>query len=160
MPELKRNILNFGYRINFKYEGMISHSSYRFYVVTKFILPSINDLKLSPIHFNSESSYFNADLSKHQNTAQYISNLKIYCRRIIPFIDFIRNKLLLIITQHMKYFWYYQIVQKIERQKSIIASVIRGYIGSAHKGISSYLCNKGQEALHKAFMAITNKKNL
>ena len=26
MPELKRNILNFGYRVNFKYEGMLSHS--------------------------------------------------------------------------------------------------------------------------------------
>ena len=45
MPELKRNILNFGYGINFKHEGMLSHSFDRFYVVTKFILPNINDLK-------------------------------------------------------------------------------------------------------------------
>ena len=34
MPELKRNILNFWYGINFKYEGMLSHSFDRFYVVT------------------------------------------------------------------------------------------------------------------------------
>ena len=40
MPELKRNVLNFGYGINFKYEGTLSHSSDRFYVVTKFILPT------------------------------------------------------------------------------------------------------------------------
>ena len=26
MPELKRNILNFGYGVNFKYKGMLSHS--------------------------------------------------------------------------------------------------------------------------------------
>ena len=26
MPELKKNILNFGYGVNFKYEGMLSHS--------------------------------------------------------------------------------------------------------------------------------------
>ena len=26
MPELKRNILNFGYGINFKYEGMLANS--------------------------------------------------------------------------------------------------------------------------------------
>ena len=45
MPELKRNILNFGYRINFKYEGMLSHSFDRFYVVTNFILPTVNNLK-------------------------------------------------------------------------------------------------------------------
>ena len=26
MPELKQNILNFGYGVNFKYGGMLSHS--------------------------------------------------------------------------------------------------------------------------------------
>ena len=35
MPELNRNILNFGYGVNFKYEGMLSHSCDRFYVVEK-----------------------------------------------------------------------------------------------------------------------------
>ena len=37
-PELKKNILTFGYGINYKYEGMLAHSFDRFYVVTKFIL--------------------------------------------------------------------------------------------------------------------------
>ena len=45
MPELKINILNFAYSINYKYEGMLAHSFDRSYVVTKFILPSIGDLK-------------------------------------------------------------------------------------------------------------------
>ena len=44
-PELKKNILNFGYSINYKYEDMLADSLDRFYVVTKFILPSIGDLK-------------------------------------------------------------------------------------------------------------------
>ena len=35
-PELKRNILNFGYGINYKYEGMLVDLFDRFYVVTKF----------------------------------------------------------------------------------------------------------------------------
>ena len=38
-PELQKNILNFGYGINYKYEGMLAHSFDRFYVVTKFMLP-------------------------------------------------------------------------------------------------------------------------
>ena len=38
MPEHKRNILNLGYGINLKYEGMLSLSFDRFYVVTNFIL--------------------------------------------------------------------------------------------------------------------------
>ena len=40
-PELKKNILKFGYGINYKYDGMLAHSFDRFYVVTKFILPTI-----------------------------------------------------------------------------------------------------------------------
>ena len=39
------SILKFGYGINCKYEGMLVHSFDRFYVVTKFILPSIKDLE-------------------------------------------------------------------------------------------------------------------
>ena len=33
MPELKKNVLNFGYGANFKYEGMLTHSLDRVYVV-------------------------------------------------------------------------------------------------------------------------------
>ena len=33
MPELKKNVLNFGYGANFKYEGMLTHSFDSFYVV-------------------------------------------------------------------------------------------------------------------------------
>ena len=44
-PKLKKNILNFGYGINYKYEGVLAHSFDRFYVVTKFMLPSLGDLK-------------------------------------------------------------------------------------------------------------------
>ena len=35
-PELQRNILKFGYGINYKYKGMLAHSFDRFYIVTKF----------------------------------------------------------------------------------------------------------------------------
>ena len=43
-PELKKNVLNFGYGVNCKYEGMLSHSFDRFYVVTKFEMPKVKDL--------------------------------------------------------------------------------------------------------------------
>ena len=35
MPELKHNVLRFGYGVNFRYESMLSHSFDRFYVVMK-----------------------------------------------------------------------------------------------------------------------------
>ena len=47
MPEFKKNVLNFGYGANFKYKGMFTHSFDRFYVVTKFEMPKIDDLKLT-----------------------------------------------------------------------------------------------------------------
>ena len=56
-PELKRNILNFGHGINYKYEGMLVHSFDRFYVVTKFILPSFGDLDFSKLNYDSTCTH-------------------------------------------------------------------------------------------------------
>ena len=50
MPDLKRNILNSGYGINSKYEGMLSHSFYRFCMVAKFELPKVEDLGLQQLN--------------------------------------------------------------------------------------------------------------
>ena len=86
MPELKKNILNFGYGINFKYEGMLVPSFDRFYVITKFILPFINDFNFLPIGFNEKCSYLNDSIVGNHNSEVYISNLKVYCKKIIPFV--------------------------------------------------------------------------
>ena len=56
-PELKKNILKFGYRMNYKYEGMLAYSCDRFYVVTKCIVPSIKDLKFSKLNYNNVCAY-------------------------------------------------------------------------------------------------------
>ena len=77
MPELKKNILNFGYGINFKYEGMLTYSFDRFYVVTKFILPSINELEFSPIQFDEKCNYLNGNIVHNHNSKEYICNLKV-----------------------------------------------------------------------------------
>ena len=53
MLELKKNVLKFGHGINYKYEGMLSHSFDRFYVVTKFELPKVEDLKITMISYDS-----------------------------------------------------------------------------------------------------------
>ena len=56
-PEVKRNILNFGYGINYKYKVMLVHSYDRFYVVAKFMLPMIGDLKFSKLEFDDTCTY-------------------------------------------------------------------------------------------------------
>ena len=87
MPKLKRNILNFGYGVNFKYEGMISHSFDRFYVVTKFDLPKVEDLKLITVDFDLKCSY----LSRNDT---YHTKLINYCLKIAPMLSFKNNSLL------------------------------------------------------------------
>ena len=80
MPKLKRNILNFGYGVHFKYEGMLSHSFDRFYIVTKFELPKTEDLRLTAFKFDFECSY---DNNTNTNT-NYVKLLR-YCMKIAPY---------------------------------------------------------------------------
>ena len=47
-----------------------------------------------------------------------------------------------------------------EEKRSIVALLITGFIGLVYQGISSYLHDKRQKALHKAFIAMENKINL
>ena len=87
MPEFKRNILNFGYRVNFKYEGILSHSFDRFYVVTKFELPKVEDLKLTAIDFDPTCSYLNGE-------QKYMPKLKRHCLRITSYIVFYQRQIM------------------------------------------------------------------
>ena len=52
MPELKHSVLRFGYGVNFRYEGMLSHSFDRFYVVTKIEIPKVWNLNLTLSQFH------------------------------------------------------------------------------------------------------------
>ena len=70
MPELKRNILNFGYGVNLKYEGMLSHYFDRFYIVTK-------DLILATFKFDFKYSSAN----RTSTNTNYVKHLK-YCMKI------------------------------------------------------------------------------
>ena len=83
-PELQKSILKFGYGINYKYEGMLSHSVDRFYVVTKFILPMIDDLKLSPIKYDKDCNYSNdLDDNDDEQIKTNIKDLITYCVQIL-----------------------------------------------------------------------------
>ena len=52
MPELKKNMLNFGYGANFKYEGMLTHSFDRFYIVAKYEIPKVEHLQFTTFNFD------------------------------------------------------------------------------------------------------------
>ena len=82
---------------------MLLHSFDGFYVVTRFALPTIKDLKFSQIKFDSNCSYLDVDVNKSKFPTQYLPNIKNFCKDVVPFIYFKRNKLIIIIEQHMKF---------------------------------------------------------
>ena len=150
MPELKKNVLNFRYGVNFKYERMLSHSFDRFYVVTKFELPKIKDLRLTTFSFNPTSKHLN--ISNH-----YVLWYIKHCKRIAPYVQFYKKQ----IEYHNH--TAYEILQNEiglmlptfgKRWKgfitTILGSIASSVISLAFEGISSFLHHKRHKALHKA----------
>ena len=86
-PELQKNVLKFGYGINYKYEGILAHSFDWFYVVTKSILPTLNDLKLSPIKHAKECNYLcNLDDQDNDQIKENIKDLLLYFAKLRPYM--------------------------------------------------------------------------
>ena len=86
--KLQRNILNFGYGINYKYEGMLPHSFDRVYVVTKFMLPMIGDLKFSKLNFNDACAYMENKFAQNTESRKYMLELKAFCNKVRPFVTY------------------------------------------------------------------------
>ena len=59
MLKLKKNVLNFGYSANFKYEGMLTHSFNRFYVVAKYEIPKVEQLQFTTFTFDLTCNHLN-----------------------------------------------------------------------------------------------------
>ena len=87
MPELKKNVLNFGYGANFKYEGMLTHSFDRFYVVAKYKIPTIENLKFTTFSFDLMCNHL--IISKKSYLLRYIRP----CRRIAPYVKFYKQQI-------------------------------------------------------------------
>ena len=84
----KENILNFGYGINYKYEGMLVHSFHRFYVVIKFMLPMVGDIKFSKLYFDHTCTYMKKEYALNTDSRKYLTELRTYCNKIKPFVSY------------------------------------------------------------------------
>ena len=140
--ELQKNILKFGYSINYKYEGMLAHSFDRFYIVTKFMLPSMGDIKFSKLNFDHTCTYMNKEYAPNMDSTKYLTELKTYCNKIKPFASHYNN---LIISYNTTIYNILEneikpLLSQISRQKhGIITTLVSGFIGLAYEGISSFL---------------------
>ena len=93
-PELWKNVSKFGYGINYKYEAILAHSFDRFYAVTKFILPTLDDLKLSPIKYDKECNYLcDLDNQENEQMTQNIKDLLVYCSKLRSYMAFYKMQI-------------------------------------------------------------------
>ena len=149
MPELKQNILRFGYGVNFRYEGMLAHSFDRFYVVTRREIPKVSDLNLTVFQFDYNCSHVtNIEKDTKFKVPSTIKDMfKVYCKNIIPYMYLYKHQ----VEYHEK--TVYNILEKdiglilpkfrntetnvhskcLKRQ--IISTLISGFIGLAFEGI-------------------------
>ena len=143
---------------------MLAHSFDRFYVITKFILPTLDDLKLYPIKYDKEWQYLrNLDDEDDDRIKQNVKDLFFYCAKIRPFMSLykmqmtahnltahkiLKNDVDLILPK-------FQMEQRNKRAN--LGAIISGFLGLAFEGISSFLHHKRHRALQKAvkMMSIT-----
>ena len=146
--------------------GTISHSFDRFYVVTKFELPKVQDLQFTTIPYDKNCEHLEDAKRKGGLTLGLIDNIKTYCIKIAPHIayyrkqigyynqtatDILTNEIALILP----------IFNKNERHKrGIITSLVTGFIGLAYEGMSSFLHYRRQKALQKAVHVMENKVDI
>ena len=164
--ELQNNILKFGYGINYKYTGMISHSFDRFYLVMKFELPKVQDLQFTTIPYDKSCEHLEDAKSKGGLSLGLIDEIKTYCIKIAPYIQFYKNQIEYynqtasdIMTNEIALML--PTFNKNERQKiGIITSLITGFIGLAYEGISSFLHHRREKALQKAVNVMKDKVDI
>ena len=163
MPELKKNVLNFKYGANFKYEGMLTHSSDRFYVVAKYKIPKIENLKFTTFSFDLTCNHLN--ISKKSYLLRYIR----HCRRIAPYVKFHKQ-----LIDYYNWTAYNILQNEIglilpsfnnnNRKKrfltTILGTITSKVIGLAFEGISSLLHHKRHKALQKAVNVIHSKSEI
>ena len=162
MPELKKKCFNFRYSTNFKYKGMLTHSFDRFYVVTKFEMPKLEDLKLTTFTFDFTCKHLMSDRTIMQ---KYLK----HCQRIVPYIrlyqkqvqcynqtayNILQNEINLILPT----------LNEPNRKKrflsAVLGSVASKIIGLAFEGISSFLHHKRHRTLNKAIKQINERQNI
>ena len=88
MPELKCNILRFGYGVNFRYEVMLSHSFDRFYVVMKTEIPKVSDLNLTLFQSDYNCSHVvNIEKGTNFKIPSTIKEIfEVYCKNKTPYM--------------------------------------------------------------------------
>ena len=72
---------------------MLAHSFDRFYVVTKFILPSIGDFNFSKLNYDNTCTYLDDRNIQDADTKKYLSDLLMFCKKIEPYVTYYKTQI-------------------------------------------------------------------
>ena len=142
---------------------MLTHSFDRFYIITKFILPLIGDIRFSYLTFDDSCSYMNKEYAPNTDSSKYLKELKTYCNKLKTFVSYyfkliksFNNTVYDIIENKIK-----PLLPKKPRQKcGLVTTLVSGFIGLAYEGMSSFLQRKWNNALKRAVLAMDNEINV
>ena len=65
---------------------MLAHSFNRFYTVTKFMIPSIGDLKFPQLNYDNTCAYLNNKNTHSTETRKHMQDLMTFSKKIGPFV--------------------------------------------------------------------------
>ena len=65
---------------------MLAHSFDRFYMVNKFILPSIGDLYFSTLNYDNTCAYLDNKNVHDTESKKHMLDLMTFCKKIEPFV--------------------------------------------------------------------------
>ena len=142
---------------------MLAHSFDRFYVVTKFMLPMIGDIKSSKLNFDHTCAYMKKEYAPNTESRKYLTELRTYCNKIKPFVSYYSklidsyNKT----THNILQNGIRILLPQVSRQKhGIITTLVSNFIGLAYEGISSFLQQKCENASRKSVNAVNDQINI
>ena len=153
-------MLKFGYGANFKYEGMLTHSFDRFYVVANYEISKVEHLQFTTFNFDLTCSHLNVSKSP------LLGFIK-HCRRIAPYVKFYK--------QQIDYYnrTAYELLQNeiglilpnLNTSKKRFLTTVLGTIATkavnlAFEGISSFLHHKCHKALQKAVKVLNSRESI
>ena len=144
---------------------MLAYSFDRFYVVTKFILPTIDDLTFLTIKYDEKCEHLQKENGCTKDAKEHILDLMKYCKKIRKFLhyyrdqtnsfnctsdNFLKNEIGLILPKYIER----------KEKRGIITLLTSGFIDLAYEGISRFLHHRRHKELHKAVKAMENKANI
>ena len=143
---------------------MLTHPFDRFYVVAKYKILKIENLKCTTFSFDLMCNHLN--ISKKSYLLRYIR----YCRRLAPYVKFYKQQI-----DYYNWTTYNTLQNEIglifpsfnnnnNRKErfltTILGTIASKVIGLAFEGISSFLHHKRHKALQKAVNIINSKTEI